>query len=122
MPTYSTFGINIFINFLRNVKVRVWCRYLLLGETDESYLPRTIPVPCCSKLGYRYRTLFTALCRQMHSGNAIKGALTIINVRNVGLLTVLRIWIRVFLGLLDPDLLVKGTDPDPDPSIIKQKY
>jgi hypothetical protein len=26
-----------------------------------------------------------------------------------------------FLGLLDPDLLVRGADPDPDPSIIKQK-
>jgi hypothetical protein len=29
----------------------------------------------------------------------------------------------MFLGLLDPDQgpLVRGTDPDPDPSIIKQK-
>jgi hypothetical protein len=40
--------------------------------------------------------------------------------------TVLRIRIRRmrnFLGLLDPDLdpLVRGMDPDPDPSIIKQK-
>jgi hypothetical protein len=37
------------------------------------------------------------------------------------LLAVLRI--RMFLGLLDPDPLVIGTgmDPDPDPSIIKQK-
>jgi hypothetical protein len=25
------------------------------------------------------------------------------------------------LGLLDPDPLVRGMDPDPDPSIIKQK-
>jgi hypothetical protein len=25
------------------------------------------------------------------------------------------------LGLLDPDPLVRGTDPDPAPSIIKQK-
>jgi hypothetical protein len=32
----------------------------------------------------------------------------------------LRIRIRTFLGLLDPDLLAGGTDPDP--SIIKQKY
>jgi hypothetical protein len=37
-------------------------------------------------------------------------------------------WIRIFrmrmfLDLLDPDLLVRGTDPDPilDPSIIMQK-
>jgi hypothetical protein len=29
---------------------------------------------------------------------------------------VLRIRIRMFLGLLDPDPLVRGTDPDPDPS------
>jgi hypothetical protein len=38
--------------------------------------------------------------------------------------TVLRIRIRtvrMFLGLLDPDPLVRGTAPDPDPSIIKQK-
>jgi hypothetical protein len=38
---------------------------------------------------------------------------------------VLRIRIRMFLGLLDPDPLVPGTDsgtnPAPDPSIIKQK-
>jgi hypothetical protein len=39
---------------------------------------------------------------------------------------VLRIRIRrihMFLGLTDPDLLVRDTDPapDPDPSIIKQK-
>ncbi len=35
--------------------------------------------------------------------------------------TVLRIRIRMFLGLLDPDPLVRGMVPDPDPSIIKQK-
>jgi hypothetical protein len=29
--------------------------------------------------------------------------------------------IRKFLDLPDPDPLVRGTDPDPDPSIIKQK-
>jgi hypothetical protein len=37
---------------------------------------------------------------------------------------VLRIQIprtRMFLGLLDPDLLVRRSDPDPDPAIIKQK-
>jgi hypothetical protein len=28
------------------------------------------------------------------------------------------LWIRMFLGLLDPDPLVKGTEPDP--SIIKK--
>ncbi len=56
--------------------------------------------------------------------NAIKEALTMINVRHVGLLPVLRIRIHRFLGLLDPDpdQLVRGTDLDPDPSIIKQKY
>jgi hypothetical protein len=32
----------------------------------------------------------------------------------------MRIRIRMFLGLLDPDPLVRGTDPGPDPSI-KQK-
>jgi hypothetical protein len=29
--------------------------------------------------------------------------------------------IRKFFGLPDPDPLVRGTDPDPGPSIIKQK-
>jgi hypothetical protein len=35
----------------------------------------------------------------------------------------IRIWIRIhmFLGHKDPDPLVRGMDPDPDPSIIKQK-
>jgi hypothetical protein len=35
----------------------------------------------------------------------------------------LQIRIRMFLGLPDPDPLVRGTDPDPalDPSVIKQK-
>jgi hypothetical protein len=30
-------------------------------------------------------------------------------------------WIHMFLGLPDPDLLVRGMAPDPDPSIVKQK-
>jgi hypothetical protein len=34
---------------------------------------------------------------------------------------VLRIRIRMFLGLLDPDPLVRGLAPDTDPSSIKQK-
>ncbi len=36
---------------------------------------------------------------------------------------VLRIQIRMFLGLLDPDPFARRTDPDPDPdpSIIKKK-
>jgi hypothetical protein len=33
----------------------------------------------------------------------------------------IRIWIHMFLGLLDPDPLARGTDPDPGPSIIMQK-
>jgi hypothetical protein len=35
----------------------------------------------------------------------------------------IRIWIHMFLDLLDPDPLVRGMDPDPDldPSIIMQK-
>ncbi len=33
----------------------------------------------------------------------------------------LRIRIRIFLGLPDTDPLVRGTDVDPNPSIIKQK-
>jgi hypothetical protein len=38
-------------------------------------------------------------------------------------LSVLRIRIHMFLGLLDPDPdpLVRGMDPDPDPSIIKKE-
>jgi hypothetical protein len=37
---------------------------------------------------------------------------------------VLRIRIHIFLGLPDPDSLVRGIDPapDPDPSSIMQKY
>ncbi len=34
---------------------------------------------------------------------------------------VLRIRIRLFLGLLDSDPLITGTNPDPSPSVIKQK-
>jgi hypothetical protein len=34
---------------------------------------------------------------------------------------VLRIRIHMFFGLPDPDPLVRGMDPDPDPSIIMQK-
>jgi hypothetical protein len=30
-------------------------------------------------------------------------------------------WIHMFLGLLDADPLVRGMDPDLDPSTIKQK-
>jgi hypothetical protein len=41
------------------------------------------------------------------------------------LFPVLRIWsrIRVLLGLLDPDSIVRGTgtDPAPDPSVLKAK-
>ncbi len=29
------------------------------------------------------------------------------------------IWIRKFLGLQAPDPLVRGTDPDPDPSLFR---
>jgi hypothetical protein len=38
-----------------------------------------------------------------------------------GLQAVLRIRIHMFLGLPDPDSLVRCMDPDPDPSIIMQK-
>ncbi len=33
----------------------------------------------------------------------------------------IRIRIRMFLGLVDPDPLVRGMDPGPDPSVIKHK-
>jgi hypothetical protein len=44
-------------------------------------------------------------------------------IGGVVLTAVLRIRIHVFLGLLDPDSLVRGMDPDPDldPSNNKQK-
>jgi hypothetical protein len=40
-----------------------------------------------------------------------------------GIICIAVLRIRMFLGLLDPEPLVRGTDPDPDPdpSIIKQK-
>jgi hypothetical protein len=41
---------------------------------------------------------------------------TVIDIKEV---LQIRIWIRMIRGLLDPDPLVRGTDPDP--SIIKQK-
>jgi hypothetical protein len=45
------------------------------------------------------------------------------NRKKVKFHAVLRIRIHLFFGLLgpDPDPLVRGMDPDPDPSIIKQK-
>jgi hypothetical protein len=43
-------------------------------------------------------------------------------MEKIFLKVVLWIRIRMILGLLDPDPLVRGTDPDLDPSIIKQKY
>jgi hypothetical protein len=88
-----------------------------MGETEESNL---LLEP------YRYRvvqnsgtihSLLPYADKRIYAQyrNAIKRALTLINVRNVGLLPVLRIRIRMFLGLLDPDpdQLVRGTDPDP---------
>jgi|688.fasta_scaffold1426065_1 hypothetical protein len=45
------------------------------------------------------------------SNPALKEAVLRIRIRRI----------RMFLGLLDPDLLARGMDPDPDPSIIKQK-
>ncbi len=42
-------------------------------------------------------------------------------VKTFMLHTVLRIRIHMFLGLSDPDPLVRCMDPDPDPSIIMQK-
>jgi hypothetical protein len=60
-----------------------------------------------------------ALC--LLSGQVVPVFIT----RKFMLETVLRIRIAMFLGLLDPDPdpLVRGTDPapDPEPSIIKQK-
>jgi hypothetical protein len=46
-----------------------------------------------------------------------------ISFDSASLTPLLRIWIRkirMFLGLLNPDPLIRGTDPDP--SFIKQKY
>jgi hypothetical protein len=50
---------------------------------------------------------------------AIQIFLMCANCLNVHFKPVLRTRIRVFLGLLDPDPLVRGTDPDP--YIFKQK-
>jgi hypothetical protein len=70
----------------------------------------------------------------MVSKSSIQRTLTRGNILKIMLSAVFRIWIRIrihrihmFLGLLDPDPLVRGMDPDPtldldlDPSIIKQK-
>ncbi len=57
----------------------------------------------------------------LRSYNGGKGSIAHASIlhNRVTFLSVLRIRIRMFLGLLDPDPL--GRDPDPDPSIIKQK-
>ena len=47
------------------------------------------------------------------SGNTVRGG-------KLKAVLWIRIQIRMFFGLLDPDPLVGGTDPDPDPSIIRQ--
>jgi hypothetical protein len=39
----------------------------------------------------------------------------------IALVPVFRIRIHMFLGLPDPDPLVRGMDPDPDSSFIMQK-
>ncbi len=46
---------------------------------------------------------------------------TRVQVFIIYLLAVLRIRIHLFLGLPDPDPLVRGMDSDPYPSIIMQK-
>ncbi len=73
--------------------------------------PSTLIEKCCS-LRIRKRELliqFGLLLSQFAYKSAFK----------LGVTSILQIWIRMFLGLPDLDLLVWGTDPDP--SIIKQK-
>jgi hypothetical protein len=56
------------------------------------------------------------------SGQIPPGRVTDLQVISLTVLRI-RIRIRMFLGILDPDPLVRGMDPDPapDPSIIMQK-
>jgi hypothetical protein len=61
-----------------------------------------------------YELLFSGL-DTVHTGNV-----SVDRVVPYPLVPVLRIRIRMFLGLPDPDPLVRGTDLAPDPSIIKQ--
>jgi hypothetical protein len=59
-----------------------------------------------------------------YSGSRIQGSKKDrIRIRNTGYKcqpAVFRSRIHMFLGLPDPDPLVRGMDPDPDPSIIMQ--
>jgi hypothetical protein len=43
------------------------------------------------------------------------------NIHGTGSVADPYVFIIMFLGLLDQDPLVRGTDPDPDPSFIKKK-
>ncbi len=67
-------------------------------------------------------SLLTGLWRP-HSGYSSCSSVQVSNLQIWSdpeiILAVLGIRIRMFLGLLDPDPLVRGTDSDP--SIIKQK-
>jgi hypothetical protein len=80
------------------------------------------------KLVYRYRR-FCARAKAGDSGESVyrrasRAAFSLLvrvvdGLADMDFQAVFRI--RMFLGLADPDPLVSGMDPDPDPSIINQK-
>ncbi len=100
----TRYWIVIYINSCKVQKVKFFLFFLLellwLVMHKSIYSTRYCTVQCVSKTAY--------------------------HVSNLNVLwAVFRIRIRKFLGLQDPDLLVRGKDPDsdldPDPSIIKRK-
>jgi hypothetical protein len=64
------------------------------------------------------------LCGTLSFNGLVPAQMLVMDPQHVAAVKpVLRIWIRIhmFLGLLDPEPVVRGMDKDPDPSIIKQK-
>jgi hypothetical protein len=66
-----------------------------------------------------YPDFRTGIRGAFHKGTLVSGVQAVFRIR-------IRIRIRihrihVFFGLPDPDALIGGMDPDPDPSIIMQK-
>jgi hypothetical protein len=88
------------------------CEYARAGWTEPP--PTTTPTPPpeaqCPDGGYKW-TKFNDHCYRWEDSASDASSVLRIRIRRI----------QRFLGLPAPDQLVRGTDPDPDPSIIRQK-